>query len=219
MNAHAVTSHPATVSQMFEIIHRQAAYAFRGVDRPRSLQLVRIHPLDEGKAVAQRFKIGDVDGMTEAALQDAANGHNVYIEGRTVANTVKGRGKAEDTVGVFAVVIDSDADKGKAAQLHFVPSLKVETSPGTAHDWLFLDQAILFEEASIIGDAIRAATGADSDTGVCTQPYRVAGTPNYPGPRKQQRGRIVTPRSCNTQAPAGPSTSYERVLSQSPVCE
>src|SRR5262249_18719262 len=32
-------------------------------------------------------------------------------------------------------------------------------------------------------------TGSDQDTDVVTQPYRLAGTPNYPSPEKQQRGR------------------------------
>jgi len=38
---------------------------------------------------------------------------------------------------------------------------------------------------------MRAAIGADSDTGVVTQPYRVAGTPNYPSKAKQARGRTL----------------------------
>jgi hypothetical protein len=40
---------------------------------------------------------------------------------------------------------------------------------------------------------IRAATGADSDTGTITQPYRVAGTPNFPSASKRARGRVVSP--------------------------
>jgi hypothetical protein len=43
----------------------------------------------------------------------------------------------------------------------------------------------------VIGDAIRASSGADKDTGVVTQPYRIAGTPNFPSAEKQARGRIT----------------------------
>jgi hypothetical protein len=42
-----------------------------------------------------------------------------------------------------------------------------------------------------LGDALRAATGADTDTGVVTQPYRLAGTTNYPDVKKLARGRVA----------------------------
>lgn len=86
MNAHAIplVSHKATVRQFVEIICEQAQRAFKDIDDPGYLQLVRVHPAQEGKAASQKFKIDDVDGLTCAALQDAAGGHNVYIEGRTV---------------------------------------------------------------------------------------------------------------------------------------
>jgi hypothetical protein len=41
------------------------------------------------------------------------------------------RGELEDTVGVFALVVDSDADKGLGWTPTIVPSLTVETSPVT----------------------------------------------------------------------------------------
>src|SRR5262249_28446920 len=42
---------------------------------------------------------------------------------------------------------------------------------------------------------LRAATNADDDTGTITQPYRVAGTVNYPNRKKVARGRVV----CDTR--------------------
>jgi hypothetical protein len=117
------------------------------------LQLLRIHPLD-GKAVTTRFQIGDVDGMTKAALADAAAGHNAYIEPRALRPGTRGRGKAEDTVGVFALVVDGDADKGRAGSLDLLPSLVVETSPGNRHLWLFLDRALPATEAQELGAAL-----------------------------------------------------------------
>ena len=107
MNAHAVPlkADEATVRTFLEIIHRQAAHALQGLDQPGDLQLVRIHPGSEA-TVSTRFKIGDVDGMVQAAL-DAASGRNVYIETRTVAEGTKGRGKTDDTRAVFAFVVDS----------------------------------------------------------------------------------------------------------------
>ncbi|MFE1603340.1 hypothetical protein [Methylobacterium sp. ID0610] len=158
------------------------------------LQLVRIHPAG-GPALSLRYPIGDVDNMTAQAVRDAEAGFNIYIEPRTVTEggDRRGRGKAADTRGVFAFVIDADADKGKAGHTTAQPSFVVETSPGNAHQWLALSRALTAEQAQPIGAAIRSAVGADSDTGVITQPYRVAGTPNYPGKKKLARGRVATP--------------------------
>src|SRR5262249_6109550 len=50
-------------------------------------------------------------------------------------------------------------------------------------------RAIPAAQAKLIGDAIRASSGTDQDTGVITQCYRVAGTPNFPSAAKQARGR------------------------------
>src|SRR6185295_11919228 len=44
-------------------------------------------------------------------------------------------------------------------------------------------------QAKPVVDAIRASSGADKDTGVITQCYRVAGTPNFPSAAKRARGR------------------------------
>lgn len=184
----------AEIRKFLEAIHAQAARAFEGASQPGRLQLVRIHPLSED-AVAQRFRIGDVDAMTRAAVQDAAAGHNVYVEARTISESAprKGRGRIEDTRGVFALVVDSDTDKKRAGKLSVRPSISVETSPENAHHWLFLEKALPPDEARALGDALRATTGADDDTGTITQPYRVAGTPNLPSRKKLARGRVPSP--------------------------
>jgi len=74
-----------------------------------------------------------------------------YIEPRTVSEQLQGR--AEDTRGVFAFVVDSDADKGKAGHADGA-SLRIETSPGNAHLWLFLDRALTTEQAMPIARAV-----------------------------------------------------------------
>jgi putative DNA primase/helicase len=173
-------------------IHAAAATAFEGVSQPGLLQLVRIHPGTED-ALPFRFAIGEVDLMTAEAVRQANAGNNVYVEARTVRQAASKRGVIADTVGVFGFVSDADADKGKAGRLDIQPSLVVETSPGNAHHWILLDQALPAEQAKSLGAAIRAKVGADAATGVLTQPYRVAGTPNFPGRRKLARGRIATP--------------------------
>ena len=69
----------------------------------------------------------------------------------------------------------------------------VETSPGNSHEWLFLKHALTAAEGKRVGDALRAATGADSGTGVVTQPFRLPGTPNHPSAKKRARGRVFVP--------------------------
>jgi RepB DNA-primase from phage plasmid len=72
-------------------------------------------------------------------------------------------------------------------------SVVVETSPGNAHYWFFLDRAISAAEAKSLGERTRTSTGADHDTGNPAQPYRVAGTVNFPNAAKRARGRVITP--------------------------
>jgi hypothetical protein len=164
----------------------------QGVARPGYLQLSRLNCRDD-KLVPTRFRLDDVEGMVRATISDAEAGFNVFIEPRTVREDLRGntRGKLEDTVFVFACVVDADGDKGKSGVVIVEPSVAVETSPGNAQRWHFYDRLIGARQGGAIGDTVRAATGTDGDTGVVTQPYRVPGTINYPTKRKQARGRTT----------------------------
>ena len=182
----------ATVRQFIEIISAHAQQVISGNDPPGVLQLCRINPIDES-VVPSRFAINDIEHMIKTAIGDAAAGHNVYIEPRTLSGNVHGRqrGGIEDTVWVFGLVADCDADKGKAGNITMRPSLAVETSPGNFHLWYLFSRAIPAAQARAIGDVMRAASGTDQDTGVITQCYRVPGTPNFPSAAKRARGRIT----------------------------
>ena len=183
----------ATVRQFIQIISEHAIRAINGSGSTGVLQLFRINPFDEKVAVPCRFRLDDVDNMVQTALTDAAAGHNVYIEARTVRNDLKGnkRGELEDTVWVLGLVVDSDADKGKGGNVTAKPSLAVETSRGNYHLWYLFDRGIPAAQARTIGEAMRKSAGADQDTGVVTQCYRVAGTPNFPSATKRKRGRTT----------------------------
>jgi hypothetical protein len=182
----------ATVRQFIEIISAHARQVINGTGPKGVLQLSRLNPLDE-RLVPSRFTLDDVENMVRTAVGDALAGHNVYIEARTVRDGLRGaqRGGLEDTAWVWGLVVDSDADKGKAGNVTVRPSLVVETSPGNFHFWYLFTRAIPADQAKAIGDAIRASAGADQDTGVITQCYRVAGTPNFPSAAKQARGRVT----------------------------
>jgi AAA domain len=113
-----------------------------------------------------------------------------YIEFRTVRPDLPPsiRGEAADTVEVFGLAQDYDADTGKIADLPISASLITETSPGNRHN-ILLTERLPISDATEIGARMRAL-GGDHDTGNPVQPYRISGTPNYPNLTKQQRGRI-----------------------------
>lgn len=173
-------------------VHAAAAQACEGLNDPGLLQLIRIHPASEKTVtVSGRFKIGQIDEMAALAIADAEGGHNSYVEARTVRSDAASRGTGEETVAIFGLVLDRDADKGMAGEQFVEPSMRVETSPGNAHDWFFFDKALTYEAARTLGAAIRKKVGADNDSAVPTQPYRVAGTPNFPYVSKRERGRVT----------------------------
>jgi hypothetical protein len=149
----------AEVRKFLQIVSDQAKRAIGDKARPGVLQLSRIDPrVEDAKLVPSRFFVGDVEAMAKLAIGDAKAGHNVYVEARTVRLDVRGkqRGSLKDTAYVFALVIDSDADKGFAGNANAEPSLITESSPGNRHLWYFLTEAVTADVAHKIGKAIRA---------------------------------------------------------------
>jgi hypothetical protein len=186
-----------TVREFVFNIAARAKAALNGREKPGYLQMSRVHPANE-KLVPTRYKLDDVDHMIEDAVAAAQAGHNIYIEGRTIREDAargNSRGKFEDTAGVFALVIDSDADKqmGWEPNASASPSMSVETSPGNFQYWYFFRDAVAADIGRQLGERIRKAVNCDHDTGNVVQPYRVAGTANYPNKKKRERGRITVP--------------------------
>lgn len=181
----------AQVRQFIEIISAHVLELAKGAVRPGVLQLCCLSPVDE-KMIPHRFRLDDVEGMVKTAIEAAKAGLNAYIEARTIRSDLRGprRGAIDDTEFVFGLVINSDSDKGKGGVITARPSLTIETSSGNYHYWYLFDQRTAARRAQQIGDAMRVATGADSDSAVITQCYRIPGTPNYPSKAKQARGRI-----------------------------
>src|SRR5262249_76304 len=188
------TPDPRAVRECIQAIAAQAKSVLGASANPGVLQLVRLHPMSKD-LVPTRYTLDDVEGMIKAAIADCEAGHNVYIEGRTVPASLRGseRGKLEATIAVFALVIDSDADKGMGwtPPATIRPSMIVETSPGNFQFWFFLRVALDAERAQKLGERIRHVVNSDHDTGNPTQPYRVAGTVNYPDAGKIARGRVT----------------------------
>src|SRR5262249_9544420 len=174
-----LTPDPRTVREFIQAIATQAKAALGAGGNPGLLQLTRLHPTSED-LVPTRYALDDVERMIAAAIADCAAGNNVYIEGRIVSTSLRGkkRGALAETVAVFALVIDSDADKGMGwtPPATICPTMTVETSPGNHQFWFFLRTAITAGVAQYLGERIRRAINSDHDTGNPTQPYRVAGT-------------------------------------------
>jgi hypothetical protein len=180
-----------TIHEFVTVLHDRAASALNGA---RGVLHLCTHAPDDHGMATQAFNIGDISGMVEAAVLGAESGRNIYVEGRvTRPGLPKERGRACATVGVFAFVIDHDADKNRAGCVNGDASAVVETSPGNCHEWLFLKCALSADAAKPIGDIIRKGCGADACSGVITGLYRCAGTPNFPCEKKRLRGRTIGP--------------------------
>jgi len=193
-----ITPNSREVRESITTLAAQAKAATKHLRDPGLLQIILIHPLTENVGTIYRYALDDpnlIERMTGEAVNASESGHNVYIEGRTVRRGLSGkqRGGLNDTVAVFALVVDSDADKGKAWTPTVPVSLTVNTSPDNHHYWLFSETALDPAAAQKLGARLRAATNADDDTGNVCQPYRIAGTVNYPGKKKLERGRVITP--------------------------
>jgi hypothetical protein len=191
-----------TIREFVNIVVAQAKAATAGMKHPGFLQLLHVHPARDNDAAPARFRIDDVEGIVSNAIAAAESGQNVYIEARTIRHDAnlkgKQRGELRDTGAVFALVVDSDGDTGRAwtPPANAPPSLITQTSPGNRHFWYFVKSAINAAVAKKLGERMRKATGSDHDTGNPVQPYRLAGTPNYPNKTKQARGRTsVQPTS------------------------
>ena len=61
---------------------------------------------------------------------------------------------------------------------------------------------------------MKAVCGGDANTGVITQPYRVAGTPNYPGAKKRAGGRTVV--TTHVVKSGGPVWTREQLFAAFP---
>src|SRR6516225_10003743 len=92
---------PTTIRKFLGLYHGHAAAALSHLHRPGVVQLCTLAP-DAKRMSASAFSVGDVDGMTEAALIAARAGQNVYVETRSVRPGRPGeRGKIERTVATF----------------------------------------------------------------------------------------------------------------------
>jgi hypothetical protein len=166
-----LTPDERAVRSFLEAFVALAIGSLDGHSPPGCLQMCRKHPSDTS-LVPTRYHLDSadlVDRMTHDALADSSAGHNVYLEGRLVSFGLKGKQRSglADTSAVFALVVDSDADKNMSwdPPAGVRPTLTVRTSPNNHQYWFFFEHALAPGYAQQLGEDLRQATKADSDTG------------------------------------------------------
>lgn len=172
------------------------------------LQMTAVHPTTQ-HAIYPRFEIGDVEAMANAAINCAQSGYNVWIQGRTIRSDLEvwRSPRLEHTIWVFALVVDFDG-YGRAPE-GLRESFAIQTSSGHAHLWYLT--SLSPEQALAISPRFKAAAGADGDSGVITQDYRIPGTPNYPTPKKLSAGRQTQRTFSLTYRHGGPAYTFGRL--------
>jgi Family of unknown function (DUF5906)/RepB DNA-primase from phage plasmid len=159
---------------------------------------------NERFASVQHFVIGDIEGMTSAAMTfDGVPHRNVYSPPAVMRPDLEQtrKGGERDVAAVFALVIDGDADKGRDAPTSPIPAdYIVESSTGNFQEFLFLDRPLPPAEAKAFGRALKRATGAEC-VDDASHVWRVPGTLNWPNAAKIKRGRSHVPQPVRVHRP------------------
>ncbi|MFY9838370.1 MAG: hypothetical protein WAK55_18255 [Xanthobacteraceae bacterium] len=187
-----------TVRKHVAWLHDKAAASIAGLGAPPLvIQLLSMAPTDSRMHSPCAFSVGDVGRMVEAALIDNAAGLNVFSELRLVRPgrpDSRCRGTLEETMAVFAAAADDDSDTGKVFNAVVPAAGIISTSPGNRHQYYPFARAIAAKPGQLLGQLMRDRCGGDACSGNPVQPFRIAGTINYPTPNKIERGRtpVVT---------------------------
>lgn len=154
----------------------------------------------------QHFKIGDVDGMTKAAIElSQEKGRNVYASLAVMRPDlpVSSKGSEEDIIASLGLVADYDDGKG-VNYLERCGDLKTsfayETSENNVQAYFMFDKpffvenekdrAALKEIAQKITDYCDGADKCGEDT---SHVWRIPSLPNYPNEKKINAGRSAEP--------------------------
>jgi hypothetical protein len=148
-------------------------------------------------AIIQHFQIGDVDGMTAAAMVIPAP-YGVYASYSIMRLDLPDGAKGEiaDVRATLAFPVDADSDhKGVATpRAPLTPNLVIESSAGNYQEIMILDRALLPDESKPLAKALKELTGDKMCIGDISRIMRVPGTLNYPSASKIKRGRSPDPQ-------------------------
>ena len=192
---HAIRAHVSMLHKLARGVDGELVLAVYGED-PAEFDPRTGKP---GKPVhrhVERFQIGDVDGMTAAAMRFSGVPHaNVYTPLHVVRCGLGAgqRGQVVDLVAVLGLVADMDADTGHSGEMPIDPSMIVETSPGNLQPITLFDRPVVPADAKPLAECLKAATGSDHGTGDIGHVWRMPGTLNWPNAKKLARGRDASP--------------------------
>ncbi|TPL36911.1 DUF3987 domain-containing protein [Mesorhizobium sp. B2-4-8] len=151
---------------------------------------------ERSKGTVTHHRIGDVEDMIDAIEAHAGTPHkNVYCGLQVMRRGLSRgkRGEASDIVAVLGLVVDLDADTGKAGEMPIEPNYVLETSPGNFQPFIIFDRPLKPEEARPLAAALRRATESDAGTADVAHVWRVPATLNWPNAKKLSRGRSPDP--------------------------
>jgi uncharacterized protein (DUF927 family) len=170
---------------------------------------------EKGSFKQARYAIGPehAERMVDEIIRLASNPFtNVWVE----LDAPK-RGKKSETLAVLALAVDDDVDSGKgSAVLPVEPSRVLQTSEKNRQQQFSFKEPLAPDAADRLGKKLRKLAGADACTGSCAQPYRIAGTPNWPTAKKvKERGRSPIPflvREVGSPGEAVDAMEFEEAL-------
>lgn len=172
------------------ILARQSGYAGKLVLAAFSHEL---------PPIIQHFSVGDIGGMTTAALAFQSTRYNLYAPLALMKPglPVGKKGSEDDIVAVLGFVIDADSDHPGRTKPTLPPGLiansTIESSAGNEQLFLFLDRPLPTVEAKQLGAALKRATSAEFSDDV-SHVWRIPGTLNWPNAVKLKRGRSPDPQ-------------------------
>jgi hypothetical protein len=145
--------------------------------------------------------VGDVDGMVESIMAHSTTPNaNAYADVQVMRKGLArgARGTAADIVAVLGLVVDLDADTGKAGSMPVEPNMVVETSPGNFQPFVLFDRPLSVAEAKSLAEAMKRATDSDNGTADVAHVWRIPGSLNWPNRKKLERGRASAPAAVVT---------------------
>src|SRR5271157_5419887 len=189
----------AAIRSHFEMLHRLAC----GQNRIIPLCVFGEDPITGRKVIStvQHFKVGDVSGMTDAAIAYENHPHaNIYAPLAVMRPDLPrgDKGSERDVTAVLGAVIDHDADAGRNANEPHEAGYVIETSQRPVSNrqyFVLFDQPLSPVEAKPIVEGLHVAYGGDHGTKDLSHVWRVAGTLNWPNKKKLERGRPAEPQS------------------------
>lgn len=162
----------------------------------------------EGEKIAprvQHFKVGDVEGMTQAAAALSTQEHrNIYMPLAVMRPDLlaTAKGAEEDIIAVLGFVTDFDHGLGNEYKDRspLTPSYVQRTSPGNAQCFFLFEKPLLIQSEQdrekakdLVKRITQAADGADKSGADLSHVWRIPGLLNWPNKKKVDSGRDKTP--------------------------